>query len=211
MATVEELFDQKACDKALEKVISGIISDYTHNFYLAVRSAHPEKMKDVSPEKFAALTANWTPGKCGIGEESQIEVLRAGRFPNIEKLAPSGKASIKLHKSNDGTLSIREGKGKPNVTGVKNFDAIDEGREIIFFLLKTIDIGSFSDNEGGGNQDNVLNEIEIFILTTKNKTLNFRGKEVKFVIVVDGRSADKIIAHCQILLQNVSNITISKA
>lgn len=199
MSKVEDLYNNLAIEKTLEKIAEGSISDFTTRLYDEC------KIGDMSLEKFAALTANWNPGKCGLGQKAQLLFLGQDKYPNIVGLSNAGKKAIHLYEDNKGSLKIGVGKST-NIEGIKSFDAADyDTNKTTFFILKTVDIGKFSDNEGGGHQDNVLIEIKTFIKKAAGNELSFNNKSVDVVILVDGRSSKKIITRCQEILDNFNH------
>lgn len=207
MSKVEELYNKKARKLALEKVKEGKISNKVVLEYQDLCAHHPDEMKDISLERFAALLANWNAGKYGIGEDSQLEVLKE-KYPNLEELANKPdevkRRYLSLHKFEDDSLGIFEGK-KSNITGVKSFDAYENRK---FFILKTRDIGMYSDNTGGGHQDNVQAELLILINELKNQDVYFRGEKATFFIGIDGRKSEKLINICREAASGCSNIII---
>jgi hypothetical protein len=205
MSEVEDLYNELALKAALQKIKNGVISDYTISLYNNLKRVFPDEMKNISLEGVACFTANWNPGKCNIGEKSQIETLQK-KYPTFKKLSSSGKNSITLYRNGE-TLTAIKGIGKSNIIGIRTFDAV---KEDALYSLKTVDIGQFSDNVGGGGQDKIQTELDTLIDTVKGKKLLFQNKEMKLIIAVDGRSADNIIANCQKIIGNSPNIIIGK-
>ena len=160
----------------------------------------------MSLTEFAAYTANFNPGKTGIGQKAQMQHLQEGNYPKIKALPSGGKNSVKLMKTGN-TVFIVECAGRSNIRGIKSFDAYDSSSNTLF-MLKTLDIGIFSDNVGGGHQDNVRSEVETIIATTNGKVLSYKGKNVNISILINGRSADNLVKHCQSLLSVSTNIVI---
>ena len=183
--SVEQVYDGLAVDALVAKVEAGQISEYVRSQYNACRGRLPN---NIGLTDFAAKTSNWNPNKGGIGQKAQLHVLR--RYDrHITKTKERGEGSIKLSKSNDGTTQIIQSGLPSTIKGVKNFDAIREYDDVIrLFVLKTIDIGTFSVSQGGGHQDNVAAEIDILAEHTRGKRFVFNGKRVEIVVLVDGRS-----------------------
>jgi len=196
LKTVEDIYNKLAIEKTIEKVKESNISPYTRKLYEECKSQLP----GITFEDFAARISNWNPGKTLIGEKAQLSYLTQNKYPKIKKLAPSGKHCISLHKIPNNFL-IKN--GKSNIDGIKSFDAInDDGGKITFFILKTVDIGMFSDNMGGGNQDNVSNELAFIIDKLCNNDFIFNNKPVDITIVINGRSSKEIMTACQKIVSN---------
>ena len=156
---------------------------------------------------FAIATSNWKPGQKGIGEQAQIALLKE-QYPTIKVLGKRGPKMASIV-DNDGSLILVKGE-KSNIHGMKSLDAIDESDEMItVFFLKTIDIGSFSDNKGGGHQTNVQTEVEAFIKTVAGKSITHDNKPVEVVMKIDGRLAPDIITRGQRLIGEAIGISIS--
>lgn len=194
-----------AIDEFVKKASEGMISEYSKNAY----SVCKPYLGTLSLEEFAARTSNYNPNKAGIGEKSQLEFLES-KFPSIKKLPSHGKDSYALFKLANGRYTIIKGE-KTNLGGVKSFDAIaDLPNEVIFFILKTVDIGPFSDSTGGGHQTNVQDEITNIISHARQQKLTLDKKPVKIYVVVDGRSASNIIAAARKASNGCTHIVINE-
>ena len=201
---VEALYNNLAKSKIVEHVSRRVISEYTRRQYEACKDC----IGDMTLSDFAAFSCNTNPNKSGIGQAAQIDILSQKKFPNIKGLPNHGKQSIKLTSVN-GTLTVKECAGKSNLGGIKTFDAIvEEKNENILFVLKTVDLGVFSENEGGGHQDNVQDELARLISVIGSNKLVFKGKPVRVFILVDGRSSDEIVAYCRNIMVSGSIITM---
>lgn len=202
MSKVESLYEKLACEAVLSRKGCGI-SNYTKNYYEKCRDLYPDQMNDWSLEQFTCDIANFNPGKCNIGEKAQISIIQE-KNPSFKKLSVRGKYSLSLQKENAELVINNK---KTNISGIKSFDGIDPENRILY-VLKTQDIGGFSDNEGGGHQDNVFTEIQRILLTVGNTTLTINGYPYKLFIIIDGRSAVKIIQNLQPFIQNSEMITV---
>jgi hypothetical protein len=202
---VERLYHSEERKLFIERAKQATISDYTKTAYADCKSA----LGNMSLETFAARTANFNPGKAGIGQQVQMDYLRKNKFHKIEALSPSGQSAIFLY-DNAGVLALREGI-KSNINGVKSFDAIEEtAKTIRLFVLKTVDVSSYSDNIGGGHQKNVEIELTTMIEAIGSNSLSFKKKPVEIYILLDGKSASPMITRLKANLRpNATNLTVS--
>jgi hypothetical protein len=208
MYTVEEYYKEYALRATLDKIVSGQTSPYIVKLYQATKARFPTEMKSVSLEKTAAYTANWNPNKCSIGQKAQIAFLKQAKFPNLASLPAHGKNAIALKNTSKGVCI---GLGKSDINGVKTFDAIDRGnKKISLFAFKAVDLGEFSDNQGGGHQNNVGIEVKTLILSIGSSALFYEKLPVDVYIVIDGRLADKFIEDGKKLLHKNTCIIIGK-
>jgi len=206
VSKIEEIYDRLATELFVKKANEKLISPYIRKAFIKCQSYLDP---NITFEQFAAWTANFFPGRAGIGEESQIEFLKT-KFPSIKKLPVRGKKSLKLFRGTDGGLFIKRSATKSNINGIKSFDAISiSDNKIYIFMLKTIDIGSFSESVGGGQQDNAENEIINILDVIGASSFSFEDKNVEIIIGIDGRSAGNKIAYLKEKFPNLSNVTIT--
>ena len=206
--SVLEIYNRLAIESFINKAFKKEISENIKNIYDKCK----DHLNELSLQDFAAYISNYNPNKAGIGEESQIKWLEANKFQTIKQLPNHGKNSFSLYYEINGSLTIKN--TKSNLTGIKSFDAIafiPNKNEVAFFILKTVDIGLFSNNIGGGHQKNVQDEIISLIEVIRNQNILFDNKLVKFYIIIDGRSADKIIKNAQKAANNDNNIIINES
>jgi hypothetical protein len=205
MNKVETKYDELAVKAAIAKATIGKISPYITKMYDMAKD-----QIDITLEQFAARLANWNAGKEGIGQKAQATAILSVR-PTFAMLKNAGKGSVFLYDTGN-DIVIRKYSNecvKTNIVGTKTFDGKDEDNEwLTLYILKTIDIGSFSDNKGGGHQDNVETEIKTILKNIASRSFTFNDKTVKFVVMIDGRSAKNIIDNCISMIGSSDNIRI---
>lgn len=203
MDKVEELYNKKAIECMIKRAKKGEISP----FIIGAWNDCTTRLPGMDLKEFAAYNSNYSPSKEGIGEKAQLELLKADHYPLIEGLPKNGKNRLSLQEANK-VISIIRGK-KTNISGTKSFDAISEDAlKVILFVLKTVDIGKWSESIGGGHQKNVCDEIERLISVIGIDALSYNGKPVEIKVLIDGRSSAPIIAICKKLIKSGSIITI---
>lgn len=241
MSDVENIYTKLALAQAVENCKKREISAYYKNMYVMARNAFPDEMKDVSLEQFAHGNMGYVPGRHGFGQQAQMVYLKQNKIPTLEPLSANGCASISLRKEADGTLYLSQGK-ETNITNVKSWDAYDTKRtnnRVHLFMMKTVDLGPFTDSRDGGHQENVFSEICTMIELVRDNALSqdlFRGlsasigktktREMRFrlcdiaqrffaiegvdiTIVIDGRLAEAMISEAHSRYQVPANIRLT--
>lgn len=190
MKTVVETVDELVIQSFIKKIKNGEISEYTKKLFEKASESYPE-IKKIGIVNCAAFTSNWNAGKCSLGQKAQLQVLKKD-FPSIKALPSRGKNCVRLGQDlNSVNLSLIIGSDK-TLPGIKSLDAqSQEDNKIQFFMLKTTDIGSFSDSKGGGHQGNVFSELELFCKTVLNNNIQYKGKDVEFYVIISGRLAEE--------------------
>lgn len=205
--SVSALYTQYTIEEFVKRAMEGEVSDYIKNAYDLCKP----QLGTLSLQEFAAKVSNWNPNKSGIGEKCQLQWLHDNKFPTIQKLASHGKGTVSLYREPNGKYTIIQGK-KTNLAGVKSFDAIAiTPTEVGLFLLKTVDIGPLTDSTGGGHQNNVQDEIVNLITHVRNQKIFIDGKLVKIYIIIDGRSADRIIQAARKAANGSADIVINES
>lgn len=210
MSKIEDLIDKKSKKWITKKVKSRKgITDLHNNWYQACSS----ELGNMSKECFSARLGNSNPNKAGIGETSQVELLQKDKkYAGLIALPKSGKNSIRFYKNKNGDhrLDIEDNKSADdiNIDNIKSLDALINNT---FIFLKTSDIGSFSSNKGGGNQDNVKIEIDTFVKFVENKSISYNGKVAQFIIIMDGRLSEDIIIEYEKYIKDnkINNLEIT--
>jgi len=194
---LESLYHIEAVKCFVAKANKKEISPYLKRAYAASKETFEQSGNNISLEEFAAYNANSNPNKSGIGEKCQILFLSQDKYVGIKALPNNGNSCIKIC-TEKGKIVLKQGKEKSSLQGIKSFDAIHENEEeITLFVLKTTDLGIFSDSIGGGHQDNVRIELLNLINALKGILLSFNGKNVQVAIIIDGRYAASIIEACK--------------
>lgn len=189
MTKIELIYKDLAIQHFIKKANQKQISPYIQSLYQACGQRF-----NGSLEEFAAYVANYNANQSGIGQISQLRILRK-KYPNIIELPSGGTNSFVLSKCNR-NYSITKGGTATNDT--KTFDAMVALRnKYLFFVLKTVDLSPFSSTTDGGHQTNVKNELKNLIhVCNRIPKLTYNKKPVIIHILIDGRSAPKIIEDC---------------
>jgi hypothetical protein len=187
LLTVEEDYNQRALQAYHDRVESPKRSEHLELVFTDYRNAFPTYKGSI--QDFAYATWGFNPGKCGIGEKCQLFWIKINRYSDVKKLPTSkGKAAF-LEKDAHDNLQVGHVKNN-GIKGVKCLDAFSSDAKT-YIVLKTIDIGPWSDNKGGGSQDNVYMELEALIRGTSR--LHLFGEGAKLLVMIDGRGATPCI------------------
>jgi hypothetical protein len=214
MSKIDKIYDELAIKKLTTKANRRKISKYAKRAYEACK---PYLDDNMSIEQFIAFTASPSPGKSGIGEEAQFLLLKERNvFTDTIKLANSRSRSVRLYKDHVGNiLCMSQRIAKIKMATNKNIHLLDKIKSLDgiaiqglpkFLVLKTVDVGTFSDSEGGGQQTNVEKELLALIECIGNNNVLYYGKKIEIYILVDGRSSDNILASCKDKNKNPSII-----